>query len=216
MHLCNKKLQKNEGLGNLKSVKIILFCSFVIVIFPVKAVLGGEQLSNIKVIDRLLMVSFDSLEINRPVDHFSFGALQDQQRSYLQNYLVHHFNTEARIGNLKNGTMELHVEQFETNIVYVPRFSLLPWKSDSLQRHVHISLSGWVKPSGTNPLVAINFARSYMDKIIAGEQEKVEKSNYLFSRGRLQDQGVWSKVTEPLLVLSAIAGMVYLFFTVRS
>ncbi len=173
-------------------------------------------MSNIKVIDRLLLVSFDSLEIEKPVDHFSFGALQGQQRGYLQNYLVHYFNPEAQIGNLKNGTAELHVEQFETDIVYVPRFSLLPWRSDSLQRHVHISLTGWVKSSGTDPLVAINFTRSFMDKIISGEREKAEKSNYLFSRGRLQDQGVWSKVTEPLLVVSAVAGMVYLFFTVRS
>jgi len=211
----NKELQKNKGLGKFKTVKIIILCSIALIFAPIKTVHGGEDVPNIKVVERLLEASLDSLDLSKSVESFSFGPVQVQQRGYLQNYLAHYFS-HGYLDSSALGIKEFHVEQFAIGIVYVSDFAVLPWQVDSLLRVVRLSYSGWYVLKKSGSVIPFSDSRQIKGFIADGQREKLETSPYAFCRGTLRNTSIWSKVAEPVLLVTTVATLVYLFFTVRS
>ena len=111
----------------------------------------------------------------------------------------------------------LEIIKFAVDVTY----SRSPNDRDSDQEYVNrkivVQLSGQIYDVPTTKILqAVNATKSYGDVVPYRDIKKLEKSPYSFTRGKRGEYTHWEKWIEPIIVVTAVAVAVFLFYTIRT
>lgn len=203
---------------NLKAVKKILFLALFWGFF-VSGTFGQEPpLNRDKVaadIKKMLSgLSFDTMDSMGVT--IQFGKVDGEKRGFINQLLLEYLTKQSRWSvGAENGGI-LHLEQFDSRIVYAQSPSgWLGWQG-KLQRRHQLFLQGFLENENGNILKTWNFDTVLTDTIPENIVQRLENDPYLFTKGSYSEPGSWKKVIEPVMVTAALATLVFLFFTIRS
>lgn len=199
----------------MKIVKILAFLVF----FPYLC-FSGNQRTNLQWVESNLAVLFDSLEISRQINlndtKIEVGAVKGEQSGFIKNKIINYLEGSADQYFEQDSLKIFRVEQFHTEIVYQQNsYGMLGLQSGYFREN-HIEFKGWIENAEGKILKSIDVIKTVTDSLEADNIPFLDKSPYSFSKGRIQDLSLWSRVIEPLLVTSTIGVMVYLLYSVRS
>lgn len=147
-----------------------------------------------------------------------------------------HSQSQQHIGNwwLENwfvkvlsqkGLSKIHINEMESNTMLVLQFKILDLKvayiptdkKKMIERKFNLSLS--VRAfDGSSGLIRFmdKISEQYADSIQIKDVSRLENRDYHFTQASLPEEKGIKKFIEPLIVMSTTAGIVYLFFRLRS
>lgn len=180
---------------------------------------SSEIKNNLQWIESNLAQVFDSLQFDSRITkaaaaNINFGAVKGEYKGFLKNNLINWLekNTNSDPGPGK----KLSVEQFNIQIVYEQNSSGFLGLGTTYYRRNQIVLQGWIAEESGAEIDAIQFKRDFVQKLETDDFTELEESPYSFTRGKTLELSMWTKTIEPVMALSAVAVIVYLFFSVRS
>jgi len=211
-----KELQSTFHHGNLKAVKIITLIALISLPLTLSAT---DNSTNILWIEGNLVSIFDSVEIKNVLNsnHYKveLGAVQGEKAGFIKKNIIHYLQSNKQKVESKN-IYKVWIEQFDVSIVY-QQFSsgFLGFSSDE-NRENRVIITGWIEDENSTILHSFNVTKIFKEKLITEDKQYLESSPYIFSRGETRELSIWSEIVEPTIVAGSIAGLVYLFFSVRS
>jgi hypothetical protein len=182
-------------------------------------VYAEKQSPNINWIEKNLISIFDSLHIPAAVEQDSIiiqtGAVYGDEQTFIKGFVIKFLASRVSPDSQKKQVKIFHIEQFVTDIVYLQRSSGFLYLQTDIDRINNIKFTGWIEDKKGTVLQSIDIQRKFVEKSISGESG-LEKSSYSFSRGKTVELSLWTQIVEPVIVVSALTTMAYLFFKVRS
>jgi len=111
----------------------------------------------------------------------------------------------------------LTIDQFSVHVKYSKPFEKTLLGESYVGREITTEIRGqlYLKRSALI-LAAIDENIKLSDEIPSAEITRIEDTNYSFSQGERKGYSFWDKVFEPVIVVSAVAIVVYLFYTQRT
>jgi len=108
--------------------------------------------------------------------------------------------------------MVFEVSKFTIGIVYSGRD-----KTDKLTRTINITLIAQLFHSKTGEIIRpINVEKLHRAEILREQIDGLERSAYQFTQGVRIQYTTWERVIEPLLIISSVAVMIFLLYTLRT
>jgi hypothetical protein len=182
---------------------------------------ASEDSGNQVWIEKNLITVFDSLGINNitvsDTVNLDFGVVEGEQKGFLKNLLIHYLEHYVVSTNPNSDKTTIRIEQFETGIVYEQNSKGFLGLETETIRENKISISGWIENIDDKKIQkSIILNKIFTDTLETGNITNLENSPYSFTKGIMNKHSLWTKIVEPVLVVSSVATIVYLFFTVRS
>ena len=187
-----------------------------------------EQKTNLQIADSLtFLVLLDRLpEIQaKNIDSIAIDVSQlaPEKQNYLRILLGNWFFSHSfqvfrnyHQGMSFQGTV-FEINQYELNIIYSKPYEKKFLGSDFVNREVSLELNGQFFAAADQRLeIIVNTKKVFTDEIPYAEIAGMENPGYSFARGKREDYSFWDKVYEPVLTLTSVAILVYLFFSQRS
>jgi len=109
------------------------------------------------------------------------------------------------------------ISEFNVVLVYSKPYTKSFIGKTFLKRKLVVQLFGQLFESKSGRIIKpVKGEKSFDDEILYDELENIEKSPYPFTQGILSDISNWQIYFEPLVALSSIAVLIYLFFSLRT
>lgn len=181
---------------------------------------GQSVDSNHDIIRDQIISGLDSLQMADLVKpsklKIVFGMPDGEKRAFLNSTLIQYFARREITINSANADKVLHIERFDVQITYAERISRWLGLEKSYERHVDIQIEGWLEEINQGRIIkAFDFKRQYRDQPGEVKLERIEASNYSFTRGAIADTSAWTKYLEPAVVIASVSVLIYLFFNMR-
>ena len=112
--------------------------------------------------------------------------------------------------------LTLVIDDLQSSIVYRVVDRNLFFRSSRYQRAVELLLAFHYKNNQESILYTYSKSIKKIDVVRRSEIAQLENKFYSFSQGQKIESSLWSKFIEPVIVTAATAGVVYLFFSLRS
>jgi hypothetical protein len=187
-----------------------------------------ERRTNLQIADSL---TIEVLTEHLPVidvDHSDSLALDVSQlepeiQNYLRVLLGNWFlqNSFQVFRNYNTGSsfqgMVLEINKYNLEVVYSKPYEKSLLGADYVQRQVSLDLSGQFYLAGKQEVQsAVRKTEIYTDEIPYTEINRVDESTFPFVKGKRTDYSLWDKLYEPVLTVTSVAILVYLFFSRRT
>ncbi len=187
-----------------------------------------EKESNISVIDSVVTaIILDNLiDVGREYSDslaIDLAMLGFEKENYLK-VIIGNLATEKSfrvVRNYNQGSsfqgLVLTIDQFNVHVEYSKPFEKSLLGESYVGREITTEMRGqlYLKRSALI-LAAIDENIKLSDEVPSAEITRIENTNYSFSQGERKDYSFWDKVFEPVMVVSAVAIIVYLFYTQRT
>ena len=184
-------------------------------------ILASENENNLTWIENNLNSVLDSLQIAKYADlehsELNLSNVKGEKYGFLKNHLIKYLSGVATGHQRAADSVVIQIEQFDVAIVYEQSSQgFLDLETETIRKN-RILLSGWLETKSENPLiVSLNTKKTFSEKLATDNIRQLEESPYSFTKGMLTEASLWVNVVEPVMVSSAVAFLVYLFFSVRS
>jgi biopolymer transport protein ExbD len=142
--------------------------------------------------------------------------LKSELRSDL---LVNNFQVyEAPLDSTQNNPAEseIIIVKVEAQIKYKSADRNLLFRTTKYKRMISGILNYYIKSKTGAVLVSQNKTLSYNDIVGKSEMDKIENKAFLFTVGTKTESKFIKRLFEPVIVTITTAGVVYLFYTLRS
>lgn len=116
----------------------------------------------------------------------------------------------------EKGDYQMVLKKAGTFIKYRPEKRNLLLKTSAYQRIIEGTLSFILKKKKENILLSRTKQFFYSDDLKASAMKEVENKFYLFSYGTKTESKFIKRLVEPVLVTATTAGVIYLFYSMRS
>ncbi len=123
------------------------------------------------------------------------------------------------------GISKIYLEKQDSNSTFVTEYQILTLgakylptkKKDFIERKFQINLAVRVY-EGSSGLVKFvdEFNEEYTDSVHVADVARIENEHYSFTQADLPEQKGIKKYIEPFIVMTTTAGIIYLFFRLRS
>ena len=183
-------------------------------------ILASDHENNLTWIENNLDSIFDSLKIaeyaNPQNTVLDFGQVSGEKFGFIRNQVIKYISSQSDT-DLAADSVLIRIEQFNVEIVYLQKsVGLFNLGTETIRKN-KIDLAGWVDIKSDNPqLKSLNIKRTFSEKLTTQNITELEESPYTFTKGILREASLWVNVIEPVMVISAVSLLVYLFFSVRS
>lgn len=162
---------------------------------------------------------FDSLQIKEIFENSNLTirttAVNEELSGFIRNFIIGYLKP-AGLNNDNESKRIMHIEQFETGIVYLQNSGGFLYLQTEVSRFNHILLKGWIEEQNEIILKPIEIHKTFSERDFTEDLSDAELSPYSFTKGKTKENSFWAEVVEPVLVVSTLSVMVYLFFSVRS
>ena len=184
-------------------------------------ILASENENNLTWIENNLTSIFDSLKIAEyaDLDHseLDFKNIKGEKFGFLKNQVISYLAQKNSGGQGFKDSVLIQIEQFDVAIVYEQSSQGFLDLETGTKRKNRILLAGWLETKSANPQrVSLNTKKTFVEKLTTDNFRQLEESPYTFTEGSTIEVSLWVNVVEPVMVSSAVAFLVYLFFSVRS
>jgi len=174
----------------------------------------ADSLTFLVLLDRLPEIqakNIDSIAID-------VSRLAPEKQNYLRILLGNWFFSHSfqvfrnyHQGMSFQGTV-FEITKYELNINYSKPYEKKFLESDFVKREISFEMNGQFFAAAEQRLeITVNTKKVFSDEI-----PYMEIPGYSFARGKREDYSFWDKVYEPVLTLTSVAILVYLFFSQRS
>ena len=183
-------------------------------------ILASENENNLTWVENNLNSIFDSLKITKHSSlentELDFGKVSGDKFGFIKNQVVKYFESKGT-DHVKTDSVLLRIEQFDIEIVYQQSsFGFLNLDTETVRKNT-ISLAGWLENKSNNSVIkSLNIKKTFSEKLTTNNISKLEESPYSFTKGNTYELSLWTNIVEPLMAVSSVAVIVYLFFSVRS
>jgi len=188
----------------------------------------AENMNNISIIDSLvvsiLIGQIDAIRSdNADSLAIDVSGLEDERSNYLK-ILIGNLAAEKSLKVFRNYNpissfqgLVVTINRFTVDIEYSKPFEETFFGKNYITRRINAQLKGQIYSARTEEVkFVINNKTSYTDDIPYGVISYIENSSYEFTKGKREDYSFWAKIYEPVLVITSVAVVVYLFFAERS
>ena len=180
---------------------------------------GQEPITNIEWIEKNVTSILDSINIAESISDrivkIELGAVKGEKNGFIKSHLLSFLDVNSSKTVEKN-FINLHIEQFNTTIVYEQNSDGFLNLGSSYIRKNRIELVGWLEEFESPIIKSFNVNKVFSEKLKIDNLQHIEKSPYSFTKGESKELSLWTSTIEPVLVGSSVAFIVYLFFSVRS
>ncbi len=202
---------------NLKLFFIIFFLN------PVFVVHSNElPKDNLSVMSQLVAEIVDSVLTQCQLDSSDVVLIQssnkeDKTNWVVENEFVKNFaqkDHDVLIGDSMNPKINRLIE---FRIIHFGVDYSITSKKDFIERKVLVNLDVR-SSSGQSGKVDLfnNYTKQYIDSVKITEVPKLESERYLFTQNKISIESGFKKYIEPIIVMTTTAGIIFLFFQLRS
>lgn len=111
----------------------------------------------------------------------------------------------------------LEVIKFAVEVTYTQSSNARDRDQEYVNRKIVVGLAGQIYDVPTGKILkSVTGTRSYSDEIIYQDIEMLENSPYSFTRGKRGEYTHWEKWIEPVIVVTSVAVVAFLFFNIRT
>ncbi len=108
------------------------------------------------------------------------------------------------------------IDHFKAIVAYHEDLKRLTGFSEELTRQIDMELRGWIITKSDSKVVnSFSIQKHHNDLVSKNQLDEIEKSPYKFTKGSLITKSLWTRYLEPLIIVSAVSTIIYLFFSVR-
>ncbi|MBC8183441.1 hypothetical protein H8E88_20305 [candidate division KSB1 bacterium] len=207
-----------------KAVNTNLKLFFIIFLLnPVFLVHSNElPKDNLFILSQLTAVIVDSVLSKSQLDSSDVVLIQSSNKEDKANWVV---ENEFVKNIAQRGNDVLIGESTNPKISKVIEFRIIHFgvnysntsKKDLIERKIFVSLDVRFF-SGQNRKVDLfkNYTGQFVDSVRIAEVEKLELKRYPFTQNKISIKKGFKKYLEPIIIMTTTAGIVYLFFQLRS
>jgi hypothetical protein len=192
------------------------------------SLLIAQERKNIEIVDSLATRIWEDVSKGLPSaggDTLFFMLSGDAVR--YQDYLVlpaENFFKSKHFSVFRNydpacafQSLILEIDRFNPVITYSNPYRKTILGAEYVRRKITLQVRGQVR-SGIHGAVCdtLHTLKKYEDEIRGRNLDELETSGYSFTRGERGDYSFWYSVLEPVIAVSTVGVLVYLFFTQRS
>ena len=212
-------MQKKYAIPNLNAVKIIYYF-LGIFLFPV-LLSASNNVNNLQWIENNLVTIFDSVNVsgysNLANTEFEFGSVYGDKFGFIESQLIKYFDANKTSGAHQQDSTLLRIELFDTGIVYEQKSTgFLNLETEYIRKN-KITLTGWLENKKNHEiLLSLDVNKTFSELLNTDNFSELEESPYSFTIGTTTELSLWQEVLEPVMVVTSVAVIVYLFYTVRS
>lgn len=184
----------------------------------------GDQkpVDNLTVLDRLastvVQAIIDQISPDSSTSFIIRSQNQQETRNWwLENWFVKDLN--------QRGISQIYIKQQATSNELIIEYQILSLgvqyfptsESDLLQRKFLLNLTIRAL-EGSTGLVKLfdEFTEQYVDTVMVSHIKELEHKDFSFTQATIQEKRGFKRYIEPLIVMTTSAGVVYLFFRLRS
>lgn len=120
------------------------------------------------------------------------------------------------LSSMTSQSLAIIIEKVNSQIRYRTADRNLFFRTSKYRRHVTVMLSFYIKNNGGSILYSRNTDYQYQDVIPSSAIQEVEDKFYPFTAGTKIESKIIKRLIEPVLITVTTAGVVYLFYTLRS
>jgi hypothetical protein len=184
-------------------------------------IIASENENNLTWIENNLNSIFDSLGIaqysvlkNTELD---FGKVNGEKFGFIKNQVIKYFDSKKNARPVERDSVLFRIEQFDINVVYVESSAgFLNLETETVRKNI-IHLAGWLETKSDHSVKkSLNINKTFSEKLTTDDISELEQSPYVFTKGKTEKLSLWKNIIEPAMVLTSVAVIVYLFFSVRS
>lgn len=111
----------------------------------------------------------------------------------------------------------LEVDRFDPVITYSMPYRKKILGREYVQRAVILEVKGQVRAVPYGAIIdTLHMIKKYEDEVEDRQLDKLETSGYAFTMGKRSGYSLWQSVLEPVIAVTTVSVLVYLFFTQRS
>lgn len=201
----------------MKQVVFLVIWLSVAAAFSAKA----QTVSNEAMIDSLFFKALDSLRVDQYFDsagvQIIVSSLNPEKQAFCRSALIRYFNREAIPVFQVKKKAQLSIEVFDPKVEYLEPVNEILGFGGSIKRRNGLKLQGWIAPADLGRgNVALKIRLSRMDVIKKNAIVQLEKSPFLFCKGKWVSYSRWTRYLQPAIVIGSVSLLVYLFFSLRS
>lgn len=208
-------MHKEFGVANLKAVKSYGYMALALVFSQFEAN-AQEFQSNLDIIETVYSSTLDSLLTDFPEYDLQLSDVDREYQSFLRSGWIH-FWIGKQGPEVDDSVMFVFVvDRFNAIVTYHEDLKRLTGFSEELDRQIDMEFRGWVVTKSDSKVIqSFSSRKHYSDFVSKSQLDTIEKSPYTFTKGNLVTKSVWTRYLEPLVIVSAVSTIVYLFFSVR-
>lgn len=208
-------MQKEFSVANLKAVKFFGYMALVLIFSQFEAN-AQEFQSNLDIIETVYTNTLDSLLTDFPEYDLQLSEIDREYQSFLRSGWIHFWIGKQGLEANDSVTFVFVVDRFNAIVTYHEDLKRLTGFSEELKRQIDMEFRGWiVTKSNLKIIQSFSSWKHHSDYISKSQLDTIEKSPYAFTKGNLVTKSVWTRYLEPLIIVSAVSTIVYLFFNVR-
>jgi len=180
----------------------------------------AQPATNMQIIEERIMVILDSI-LSRLPDNPEMIAIEinvyDRElKAFLINQVVQYFDVHNTNVSLDSARFKIFFENFDISVNYLKTKSGMVGLDTDLKRLIKIDVSGYLIDHQTLDVVdAFSFKPTIEDYVSSSDKGFIENSAYAFCSGNIEGSGNWTKYIEPGVVITSVAGVIFLFFSLR-
>ncbi|MEJ2054860.1 MAG: hypothetical protein P8X42_13140 [Calditrichaceae bacterium] len=130
--------------------------------------------------------------------------------------MVQYFADRETVINLDSARYKVVFEDFDIKTEYRENEKGMLGISRVLIRNIDIRTSGYLVDQNLMDVFdRFRYNISHTDTLNSDKRDYVEDCSYSFCRGRTTSPVTWTKYIEPAVVITSVAGIIFLFFTMR-
>jgi hypothetical protein len=187
-----------------------------------------EQKTNLQIADSLTILILTDQLPEMKINHADSLALdvlrlEPEIQNYLRVLVGNWFlqNSFQVFRNYNAGSsfqgMVLEINKYNLEIVYSKPYEKSLLGADYIRRQISLDLHGQFYDAGRQKVQhAVRKTEIYTDEIPYADINRVDESAFPFTKGQREDYSLWDKLYEPVLTVTSVAILVYLFFSRRT
>ena len=202
------------------------YWGFIILIFCC-CQLNAQQKKNIEILDSLTADILNEVQEKILVSGTdTISIVIDSAAAGYQNYLlviVGNYFKEKQFSVFRNNDpsisfdgMTLMINNYLSKIEYSQPHSKKFLGRSFVTRDITLALLGQLLKGKRGEVISIlNKSEQYRDEIPASQISDLEMSGYSFTQGQHQEYSYWSALVEPIVAITVITAIIYLFYAQR-
>ncbi|MEJ2545248.1 MAG: hypothetical protein P8Y99_14365 [Calditrichaceae bacterium] len=137
-------------------------------------------------------------------------------KSFLLNQFAQYFAGKNIMVSLDLASYKVVFENFDIMTEYQETKKGMLGLSSNIKRQMIFNINGFiVNNTGKDIVDTFRYNSIYDDVVKSSDLNLIENSKYNFCHGKMIKASSWTKYIEPGIVISTVAGVVFLLFTMR-
>jgi hypothetical protein len=199
---------------------VFLYIKITVLILGLTTLASSKAKTNFEILREQTDIAVNSLLKMLPDSvkqiELQTDNLDAEKRFFLSNIFAKAAGEQKITISFEEGEFSIKPEILEIQIVYNENTTkMIGFKTD-VSRLIKISFSGFIQNNlNKNIYKSFNYSPQFEDSVWASQVSELEKSPYTFTKGILKNKLGWTRYIEPGIVIVAVSGLIYLFYSMR-